>query len=147
MSARVSESGRDHLHRGWHVVISTISDVWFVLLQAINDSITPPIKHRSQVHLRNLEFVRIALFTSLMQRGRIDRHQRLPPRRPSRDIRWMSCPTHTNQHLGVWNNFKNLYLKTLQCPDIHVTYSARDVVARVVRPQGVGIVAWSWSWS
>ena len=29
----------------------------------------------------------------------------------------------------------------LQCPDSHVTYSARDVVARVVRPQGIGIAA------
>lgn len=31
--------------------------------------------------------------------------------------------------------------KTLQCPDSHVKHSARDVVARVVRPQGVGIAA------
>ena len=31
--------------------------------------------------------------------------------------------------------------KTLQCPDSHVKHSARDVVARVVRPQGIGIAA------
>ena len=30
---------------------------------------------------------------------------------------------------------------SLHCPDSHVTYSARDVVARVVRPQGIGIAA------
>ena len=32
-------------------------------------------------------------------------------------------------------------MKTLQCPVSDVTYSARDVVARVVRPKGVGIAA------
>ena len=30
---------------------------------------------------------------------------------------------------------------SLHCPDSHVTYSARDAVARVVRPPGVGIAA------
>ena len=32
-------------------------------------------------------------------------------------------------------------MKTLQCPVSDVTYSARDVVARVVHPQGIGIAA------
>ena len=50
---------------------------------------------------------------------------------------------------GTYSTFVTSFVRSvsrieknsLQCPDSHVTYSARDAVARVVRPPGVGIAA------